>query len=287
MALRNLADVEVLVEGLDHPEGVTWGPDGHAYAGGEAGQIYRVDLQARAFEQAARIEGFILGLACDAAANVYACNVQERLVQRVAPNGSVAVVSSGTSQRPMQNPNYPVFHPSGDLYVSDSGVWDDNDGRIYRIRANGACELFSEAARHFTNGMCLSRDAAWLYVVESTLPGVTRIGLNADGSAGEREIVATLPDHVPDGVQFDEAGHLYISCYTPSRILRMEPSGRIDVLVEDPRHTLLASPTNISFGGGDRRDLLIASLGRWHLGRLRMDTPGLALHYPAPIAVTP
>ena len=57
------------------------------------------------------------------------------------------------------------------------------------------------------------------------------------------------------------------------------------MLVEDPRHTLLASPTNIVFGGGDRRDLLIASLGRWHLGRLRMETPGLALHYPAPIAV--
>ena len=29
-------------DGLDHPEGVTAGPDGTLYAGGEAGQIYRV-----------------------------------------------------------------------------------------------------------------------------------------------------------------------------------------------------------------------------------------------------
>jgi gluconolactonase len=28
-----------LVTGLDHPEGVAWGPDGRVYAGGEAGQI--------------------------------------------------------------------------------------------------------------------------------------------------------------------------------------------------------------------------------------------------------
>ena len=31
-------------DGLDHPEGVTVGPDGTVYAGGEAGQIYRVAL---------------------------------------------------------------------------------------------------------------------------------------------------------------------------------------------------------------------------------------------------
>ena len=26
---------------FDHPEAVAWGPDGNAYAGGEAGQLYR------------------------------------------------------------------------------------------------------------------------------------------------------------------------------------------------------------------------------------------------------
>src|SRR4051812_49651927 len=31
-----------LAEGLDHPEGAAVGPDGTVYAGGEAGQIYRI-----------------------------------------------------------------------------------------------------------------------------------------------------------------------------------------------------------------------------------------------------
>ncbi len=42
-------DVEVfreLAEGLNHPEGVAWNPiDSHVYAGGEAGEIYRVSLE--------------------------------------------------------------------------------------------------------------------------------------------------------------------------------------------------------------------------------------------------
>jgi hypothetical protein len=29
----------ILVEDLDHPEGVAWSPDGVLYAGGEAGQV--------------------------------------------------------------------------------------------------------------------------------------------------------------------------------------------------------------------------------------------------------
>ena len=36
--------------GLDHPECIAWGCDGYAYAGGEAGQIYRIDLARREFE---------------------------------------------------------------------------------------------------------------------------------------------------------------------------------------------------------------------------------------------
>ena len=32
--LSNETDVSVFVEGLDHPEGIAWGLDGYAYAGG-------------------------------------------------------------------------------------------------------------------------------------------------------------------------------------------------------------------------------------------------------------
>ena len=57
---------EVLVDGLDHPEGVAWDPaTGVLWAGGEDGQLYRVDIEARTWEEAPRAPGFVLGLAVD------------------------------------------------------------------------------------------------------------------------------------------------------------------------------------------------------------------------------
>ena len=43
--LNNDTQVSVFVEGLDHPEGIAWGLDGYAYVGGEAGQVYRIDVE--------------------------------------------------------------------------------------------------------------------------------------------------------------------------------------------------------------------------------------------------
>ena len=89
--LRPISDVEFIVGGvpgdLDHPEGVTWGPDGYAYAGGEAGQIYRIDVEARTYEQIATLEGFVAGLCCDRDANIYACDIGAHKVMRVEAGG--------------------------------------------------------------------------------------------------------------------------------------------------------------------------------------------------------
>ena len=63
--LNNDTDVSVLVDGLDHVEGIAWGLDGYCYAGGEAGQIYRIDIERKEAVQIADTSGFILGLAID------------------------------------------------------------------------------------------------------------------------------------------------------------------------------------------------------------------------------
>ena len=137
--LRPISDVEFIVGGapgeLDHPEGVTWGPDGYAYAGGEAGQIYRIDVEARTYEQIATLAGFVAGLCCDRDANIYACDIGAHKVMRIeAGGGGVSELSSGTAEVPMVVPNYPCFHPSGDLYVSDS----QTAGAVHRAHLSGS-----------------------------------------------------------------------------------------------------------------------------------------------------
>ena len=64
--LNNETDVSVLVDGLDHVEGIVWGLDGYCYAGGEAGQIYRIDVERREAVQIADTGGLVLGVALDA-----------------------------------------------------------------------------------------------------------------------------------------------------------------------------------------------------------------------------
>ena len=102
----NIADLVVLEHGLDHPEGVAIGPDGKVYAGGEAGQVYRIDVDANTMEEYANTGGFVLGLALDADGNCYACDV-ERVV-KVAPEGAVSTYCAGNESQSMRVPNYPL-----------------------------------------------------------------------------------------------------------------------------------------------------------------------------------
>ena len=100
MPLINLKHAEMFVEGLDHPEGVALGPDGNIYAGGEAGQVYRIDYEQRGVEAYADTGGLNLGMALDAAANVYICTADRGAVYKVTPAGEVSQYSAGSEEQP-------------------------------------------------------------------------------------------------------------------------------------------------------------------------------------------
>jgi gluconolactonase len=235
---------------LDHPEGVCWDPDaGVLYAGGELGQLYRVSLDG-AVAEVGRFPKFVLGLAVDGSGRVVACckdagvwRWDSEEISRVADGFAFA--------------NYPAFAPDGTLYVSDSGsAWGTNDGCI---RADG--EEISRAAPSFTNGLAVSPDGAWLWVAESYEPRVGRIDL----ASGAYEEVVRIDGAVPDGLAFDDAGGVLVSCYRPDRVYRLSAAGELTVVAEDPQGTVLAAPTNVCFAGPELDRVVVANLGRWHL----------------------
>ena len=128
--------------------------------------------------------------------------------------------------------------------------------------------------------MCLSADGHWLYVAESSPPLISRVAINEDGTAGEREVVVHLPRQVPDGLAFDIAGDLYISLYNPNIIYRFTRNGELITLYDDWEQLKLVAPTNIAFGGEDMSTLLIASLCGWSIHTAPMAVPGLRVRYP-------
>lgn len=277
--LMRIEDFAPFTDGLDHPEGVTAGRDGAIYAGGEAGQIYRVDLNGE-WEQISTTGGFVLGLCLDGDGAIYACDSALHAVQRIAPDGTISTYSGGAPDRPMAVPNYPVFDAAGNLYVSDSGGWKEFGGCLFRIRPGGETDVVGEGLEAFPNGMALHPDGARLYVVLSNLPGVVSVALHDDGSLGPPATIVELPRTVPDGLAFDVAGNLYIACYTPDVIYQLSPESDLSILAEDWEGTILASPTNLAFAGPERRTLVVASLSRWHLTKGEMPVAGAPLRYP-------
>lgn len=283
--ILDLDHVQTYADGLDHSEGICLAPDGYVYVGGEAGQVYRV-VEGQAAQEIGRIPGFCLGLAADADSRLYICDHQSAVVWRFDPaSGSLERFSEGSAERKLRVPNWGCFASSGTYYVSDSGGWGDCDGLIWRV-SSGVTEPWCASARNFPNGMALSADERTLYVLESNPAALVEVPILTDGSAGERRVIAELPGTVPDGVAVTTDGRFVIACYRPDAILLVSSDGRVQTLAEDPKGTVLAAPTNVTFIGPDRDTMVVPNLGRWHMSQLAL--PGLAgipLAYPSRSAI--
>lgn len=265
--------------GLDHPEGVTLGPDGLVYAGGEAGQIYRIRADGSVTELAST-GGFMYGVALDADLNVYACDYGNANVALITPSGDISTYSSGAADRPMRVPNFAAFDDEGNLYVTDSGEWGSDDGLIYRIAPDGSTTVWTDQLGRFPNGCCLSADGGSLYVVESSGRAISQIAIADDSSAGAVEQVADLTGSQPDGIALATDGSLLVGHYRPDRVSVLHLDGAIEVLAEDPDGVVLNQPANIVFVGEGLGEIVVSSLGGWSLMKADVGLTGLALRYP-------
>jgi len=166
--------------------------------------------------------------------------------------------------RKFKTPNFSVFDAEGNLYFSDSGDWEKANGCVYRLRRNGRVEMFAGPFA-FANGLALSGDERFLYVVQSTRDNVVEIEIRADGSAGRPKVYAAGLARIPDGMAFDAAGNLYVTCYASDNVYKVSPRGKVQLLAYDPAGTMIARPTNVAFGGPSFDQMFFANLGRWHV----------------------
>ena len=264
-ALIPLERFRIFAEGLDHPEGLAFDADGVLWAGGELGQIYRIDSRGRVRE-IAKLGGFNLGLTFSRAQELYVCNFKLPALVRVNRKGRVLDSWERIGSRKLKTPNFSVFDSEGNLYFSDSGEWNKANGWIYRIRKNGRAEVFAGPFA-FANGLALSANERFLFVVQSTRDNVEQIEIRADGRAGERKVYAAGLHRVPDGAALDAAGNLLVTCYASDNIYKVTPKGKVSLLACDPQGTMIARPTNIVFGGPSFGQMYVANLGRWHISR--------------------
>jgi sugar lactone lactonase YvrE len=213
--------------------------------------------------------GFMLGLCVDAADNVFIADTGNGVVWTWSKGAALARFCPANPDQRFRQPNALALSKSG-LYLSDSGGWGEANGTIHLLQPDGSSMVVGHDFALFPNGLAISPDGAWLYVVESQF-GVCRAEILADGRLGPREVVHPMPDEVPDGLLFDGGGGLLITCYQPNAVFRLMPDGSCSLLLHDPQAILLSMPTNAAWLLDGR--LLLANLGGWHLSAVSVPFP--------------
>jgi len=269
----------IFADGLDHPECVAVHPDGSVWAGGEAGQIYKISSDGKSMEKIANTGGFILGIAFGPGADwLIICDLNNHCLWKLdVQSAKLVKFAEGADNHSFNIPNYPVFDKDGNLYVSESGEFRKINGKILKFTPDGSGSVWHHGPFNFANGLALDQNQFHLFVVSSWLPGVEKIVMNPDGSAGDRSVYCTLPETVPDGIAFDSEGNLLVSCYTPNKIFKIAPDQTATVLVDDWEAHTLSNPTNIAFGGSDFNQLFVSNLGRWHILKIEYGIKGMSL----------
>jgi gluconolactonase len=100
------------------------------------------------------------------------------------------------------------------------------------------------------NGIALSPDGGFLYVVDNAVDELHRYRVTAPGRLESRERIAYVAH--PDGMTVDEQGRLYITCHGGVWVL--SAGGKWIGMLATP-----ARPANCTFGGSDRRTLFITA----------------------------
>jgi gluconolactonase len=270
-----LEKFEIFAEGLDHPEGLAFDLDGNLWAGGELGQIYKINRKGKV-RTVATLGGFNLGLTFSQQQELFVCNFKLGALIQLDRSGKTIRSWERAGRYHLRSPNFSVFDSDGNLYFSDSGEFKKNDGFLFVLRPNGKIEQLLDQLS-FPNGLSLSADQRTLYVVQSTKDNMLAVPILKSGSIGKPRVYASGLHHVPDGAALDADGNLYVTCYASHNVYRVAPNGAVSLFAHDPEGTMIASPTNAAFGGANFNEIYFANLSRWHICRARVGIRGQLL----------
>jgi gluconolactonase len=264
----------IFAGGLDHPECIAFDRSGDLWAGGEAGQIYRIDAKGTV-RQVATLGSFCAGLAFSPGDELFVCHPASGIV-RVSADGKHELFASHAGDHRIVCANFGVFDDAGNYYVTDSGQFAKKNGYLLRFTPDGKGEVVA-GPMGYTNGLALSADQRTLFMVESDTDRVYRFEIGTDGAVGPPSVFAEGVGRFPDGLALDAAGNLYASCYASDEIIRIDPTGQKQLFAWDRWAILLGSPTNMVFSGEGLRTLYVANLARYTVTRVELDFAGQPL----------
>ena len=283
-----LSEVTTIGSGLARPEGVALGLDGSVYAADGRGMIARITTDNRTMFYG-DLGGLPNGICLDDQGNCLVANIGNGQVQNLGPDGTHQVILTQVDGRPMGSPNFPLLDSQGRLWVTNSTDRFDVNQAIVNPAPDGCLVLIengraSVAADHiwFANGLAMDAAEEYIYVAATTQRAVIRYRVGSDGCLSHEEIYGPAPlaePGYPDGLAFDEAGNLWITFPLWNAVGYLTPARELVMYLTDPFFHILQRPTNICFGGPDRRTAYLGSLDGRNIPCFTVPYPGLKLSH--------
>ncbi len=259
------AQVQKLYTGFVYTEGPAADRHGNLYFTDykdRPGKIYRIDTAGR-LSVLVGDSNRANGLKINPWGEIVACQLNGRVVAYSPDGASCRVLTSSYCGRRYNAPNDLAIDSTGGVYFSDPFFEAPRPcppqkvAAVYYLSPSGQVRRLIDDLRG-PNGLALSPDEKTLYVVPSLGRHVMAYPVFAPGQLGPgRRFCRLAPSGIPffpvgDGATVDAAGNLYVATLRGVQIF--DPAGRLLGLLRVPER-----PSNLAFGGPDRRTLYITA----------------------------
>jgi gluconolactonase len=249
------------------PNGLALGPDGALYCCNNGGGLYRPD------------SFMSVGPAPDYAGGS---------IQRIDPlSGEVRTLYTECSGHRLSAPNDLVFDTAGGFWFTDLGkryARTRDHGGLYYALPDGSRIIEVAYPILSANGVGLSPDGKVVYVADTEPARLWAFDIVAPGevrkqpfpsSHGGRLVVGLPGFQRFDSLAVQANGDICVATLVTGCITVISPSGQVVRQVAMPD----THPTNICFGGPDRRAAYITLSETGRLGAMEWPEPGLALNF--------
>ena len=208
------------------------------------------------------------GLCFDAGGNLVACEGDNGRLVSITPQGGVTVVVSNYAGLRFNEPNDLWIDPAGGVYFTDPVYFGhavvQGGEHVYYLAPDRSSVLRVVTDMVRPNGLVGTPDGRTLYLADWGATNVFRYGINPGGTLTNKTLFARVRC---DGMTLDAAGNLYCC---ESAVLVYDAAGQKIEQISVP-----ARPTNVGFGGGDRKTLFITT-DTGSLYSIRMRVQGAA-----------
>lgn len=184
-------------------------------------------------------------------------------IWRLLPDGAVEPVLLEVEGQPLPPANYVHQDVEGRLWVTVSTRHiprhhaarpEVADGFVVLV-ADGNARIVADNLG-YTNECLVSPDGQWLYVNETFGRRLSRYPLTARG-LGERQTFTEFGHGTfPDGLTFDEEGHIWITSIVSNRVIRVDGKGGQELMLEQMETEHVAAVEDAYHAGRLDRTLL-------------------------------